>query len=255
MEIKTDILYAEKLYLDLYVPENPRGAVIDVHGGGWFRGDKAKDADWATRFAEQGYLTIVPNYRLAPEVTYPAPIEDLEKALAWLKASAYPFDREKIAVAGSSSGGNLAIELGLRHQLPVISLSGVIEIDNWLAAHPTVVAAMDTSQDFDHTASAKIDQGGANDAFYKWFVLNYVPEPQAQKDASLLHRIDQTAPPMFLANAMHELVPTSGVLALQAALTAQDVPSQTAIVTGTQHAKGYLDVVNDSIFAFLTTYL
>ncbi len=32
------------------------GLIIDIHGGGWFRGDKAKDEDWATRLADLGYM-------------------------------------------------------------------------------------------------------------------------------------------------------------------------------------------------------
>ncbi|WP_416338758.1 alpha/beta hydrolase fold domain-containing protein [Pedobacter sp. MC2016-05] len=71
--------------------------MINIHAGGWFHGDKAKDEDLATRLAQEGYLVIVPNYRLTPDGVYPAGKQDILFALEWLRQSEYSFDRTKIA--------------------------------------------------------------------------------------------------------------------------------------------------------------
>lgn len=50
---------------------------------------------WLTRLAQEGYLVIVPNYRLTPDGVYPAGKQDILFALEWLRQSEYSFDRTK----------------------------------------------------------------------------------------------------------------------------------------------------------------
>ena len=54
VKITRNIIYKNDLQLDLYSGKNSKGAVIDIHGGGWFHGDKSKDEDLATRLAQPG---------------------------------------------------------------------------------------------------------------------------------------------------------------------------------------------------------
>lgn len=58
-------------------------------------------------------------YRLAPEFPYPAAVEDCRTAFLWMRkcAEAYGGDAAQIYAAGDSAGGNLAVALGLQHQL------------------------------------------------------------------------------------------------------------------------------------------
>ncbi len=62
MKIKNDLIYDEihALKADLYQPDNAsKGLIIDIHGGGWFRGDKAKDQDLAEALVKDGFSVIV----------------------------------------------------------------------------------------------------------------------------------------------------------------------------------------------------
>ena len=108
---------------DVYEPESDtdrasRPAVLAIHGGAWKGGDKA----WAAQFADElcpfGYVVFAINYRLAgrPDGTWPAQIEDVQKALRYIRANAARFrvDPDRIASLGMSAGGHLATMVALR---------------------------------------------------------------------------------------------------------------------------------------------
>jgi acetyl esterase len=63
------------------------------------------------QFAEAGYLTIVLDYRLAPEHPFPAALEDTMFAVQWARDNARRWngDGARIAVGGDSAGGNLSL--------------------------------------------------------------------------------------------------------------------------------------------------
>ncbi|GAK30819.1 amidohydrolase family protein [Weissella oryzae SG25] len=251
-DVNYDVKYGLKvdIYQDFDNVNDNRRALIDIHGGGWWLGNKEGEKSWATSFAEAGYIVFVPNYRLAPKYLYPAPIEDLVNLYDWMKQSDYQFDRNKIGAVGMSSGGNLAIELSLRTGIPIASLSGIIDLDTWIAAHPEVVASNATAPIFG-TPVKKIDQTGSNNEYYKWFVLNYVNNDLALlKQASLLNRITKNAGPMFIANSMDEIVPTEGVLRLQKELTDAGVESVLQIIKGHGHGRVYANHTQAGMLAF-----
>lgn len=253
MQIKNDIVYDTQhdLKLDLYGPDGPaRGGIIQIHGGGWFRGDKAKDADWAERWAARQYFVIVPNYRIAPAFHYPAAQVDMETLMDWVQKTRLPFDKAHLAAVGSSAGGNMAVELALQYGIPAISLSGILDIGDWLAAHKDVVAAEGDTSDFNQRASATINQDGPNDAFYKWFITDYIA-PSDYGKATPAPRVTPKSGPMYLANSLNEFVPTSGLFQMGEALSRVQVPFTLRTVIGSRHAKGYLDDVFDELNLFL----
>lgn len=102
---------------DLFRPagEGPHPALLVIHGGSWTRGSRARMEPVAERFAAAGYVVFNVDYRLAPEHTHPAQIDDVRAAFAWLRdhAGAYGVDPARIAALGYSSGGHLALLLGL----------------------------------------------------------------------------------------------------------------------------------------------
>lgn len=254
MQVEYDIAYDENhhLTLDAYHDGSKPflGLIIDIHGGGWFRGDKSKDADWATRLADLGYMVLVPNYRMTPAVYYPEPLADMASLMEWISRSAY--NQMPIGVVGSSAGGNMAVEMAIRYGIPAVSLSGILDIDDWLAKHQDVVAAQGDTSGFNQQASATINQTGANDAFYKWFVMNYFNQRTDELTAATpVHRVTSQTGRMYLANSLNEFVPTSGILTMADALTKAGVPFELNMVPGTRHAKGYLDDVFNETVDFL----
>ncbi len=83
---------------------------VNVHGGGFVRGDKKHRSGFARYIADKGYFVFNINHRLAPEYKFPAGIEDTINALNFVLtlAEKYDLDTEKIVVSGDSAGAYYA---------------------------------------------------------------------------------------------------------------------------------------------------
>ena len=111
--------------LDLYVQyardfKVRRPGVLFIHGGGFTGGDKAeyRSASVSADLARAGYVVVSCNYLLGPkdkEGVWPRNIADCRDAVRWMRANAdaLGLDPNRIAVAGGSAGGYLALMVGL----------------------------------------------------------------------------------------------------------------------------------------------
>ncbi|KAF8328322.1 Alpha/Beta hydrolase protein [Amanita rubescens] len=91
---------------------------IFFHGGGWTMGKKESESSFATQMCIHAKCVVISvNYRLAPEYPYPAAVEDAIESLQWVVKNGkgtLNIDLSRVAVGGSSSGGNLAAALALK---------------------------------------------------------------------------------------------------------------------------------------------
>ena len=162
---------AEKM--DIYLPlggPRPLPVVLYIHGGAWGGGDKA----WAVEkpncvaLAREGYAVASINYKLNPKGTsdaYPQNVFDCKTAIRFLRreAATYGFDAQRIAVAGGSAGGHLAMLLaytpavselnqgGLYPEYPVnascvIDLFGIADVRLWGKHHFVPRSRIDTDE-------------------------------------------------------------------------------------------------------------
>lgn len=93
--------------------EGPRPALLWLHGGGMVAGTARQDDAFCRRVAtELGTVVASVEYRLAPEHSFPIPLEDCHAALQWL-AREPDVNPSRIAVGGASAGGGLAAALCL----------------------------------------------------------------------------------------------------------------------------------------------
>jgi acetyl esterase/lipase len=107
------------LRADVAVPKGrikgagPHPVVIYLHGGGWAFGSPASFRKLGMQLAEAGYLTIILDYRLAPEHPFPAALDDTAFAVEWAADNARRWngDGRRIAIGGDSSGANLALSV------------------------------------------------------------------------------------------------------------------------------------------------
>lgn len=97
-----------------------RPGVLFIHGGGFTGGDKAeyRSASVSADLARAGYVVVSCNYVLGPKAkpgVWPRNIADCREAVRWMRANAdaLGLDPDRIAVAGGSAGGYLALMVGL----------------------------------------------------------------------------------------------------------------------------------------------
>ncbi len=113
-----DIAYGDlaRQRLDVYVPAGLPAAqpiaspgapiVVFFYGGGWTTGARADYLFAGEAFASRGYITVIPDYRLHPEVRYPDFLDDCARAVAWAVRNAAHLggDPRRIYLAGHSAG-------------------------------------------------------------------------------------------------------------------------------------------------------
>jgi acetyl esterase/lipase len=98
------------------LPAQPAPVLIFVPGGAWVHGrSMLQGSALISRLAEQGWVCLAIDYRVAPNHRWPRHITDVKTAIAWARANVDKFggDRNFVAVAGSSAGGHLSALAGL----------------------------------------------------------------------------------------------------------------------------------------------
>ncbi len=106
--------YEQGLRMDIYSPGTTAHrtfpALIFAHGGSWVGGDFRSGLDLPLDLATRaGMVMFSIEYRLGPQHPFPAALEDVERAVAFVRAHAaeYHVDPDRIVLAGESAGGNL----------------------------------------------------------------------------------------------------------------------------------------------------
>ncbi|MEU5790629.1 alpha/beta hydrolase [Micromonospora purpureochromogenes] len=106
--------------------------VLYAHGGGWVMGSvDTHDGLCRHLAAASGWAVLSVDYRLAPEYPYPAAVDDMARALTWLRgpgAARHGLDPGRVAVAGDSAGGHLAAVTARRARDAGFRLAGQILI-------------------------------------------------------------------------------------------------------------------------------
>ena len=126
---ETGLVYGKggdvELKLNLARPASENGsfpAVVFLFGGGYSTGSRGVWSSAIREAAKRGYVAVAIDYRLTsvtengkPKYPFPAQIHDGKCAVRWLRANArkYKIDTNRVGVVGFSSGGNLALMLGL----------------------------------------------------------------------------------------------------------------------------------------------
>ncbi len=118
--------------LDLYLPAPPAAvnlspALVWIHGGGWAGGTKneARAKNICGILAKAGYVAVSVDYRLGAGA-WPTNLFDCKNAVRFLRANAakYQIDPHRIAVAGGSAGGHLALMVALTAGKPGLEPTG-----------------------------------------------------------------------------------------------------------------------------------
>ena len=127
--------------LDIYIPEGARNApvIFSIHGGALEAGDRREERFVGQRFAGAGYVAVVISYRLSPDVSHPAHIQDVAAAFAWVtrNIARHGGDPSRILVIGHSAGAYLAMLLAAdprwlaAHKLSSKAIAGVAPVSGF----------------------------------------------------------------------------------------------------------------------------
>jgi acetyl esterase/lipase len=114
------IAYADgpRRTLDVYAPrpsDRPAPVLVFFYGGNWDSGSKAMYRFVGAAMAARGVLTVIPDYRLYPQVRFSAFMYDAAKAVAWTRQNIPQFggDPHRLFFMGHSAGGQIATLLAL----------------------------------------------------------------------------------------------------------------------------------------------
>jgi acetyl esterase/lipase len=188
--IVKDLAYGEgsRRTLDLYVPSGAKDGmptVIFFYGGSWKDGSKDDYNFVGQALASRGYQVAVPDYRLYPEVRFPAFLEDSAAAVAWARTNlgVHGATPGPIYLAGHSAGAYNAVMLTLD--------------DRWLGAH--------NLRPCDAIAGAAGLAGPYDFLPLKSSSLKSIFGPKDQRQRTQpINYVDGKAPPMLLASGLDD---------------------------------------------------
>jgi acetyl esterase/lipase len=106
----------------IYKPrgQGPFPAMAELHGGAWCMQDRLRDVAIHEPVARGGVVIAALDFRMPPDASYPGSIADSNYGIRWLKANAAKFNTRPdwVGVGGNSSGGHIAMLLGMRPHDP-----------------------------------------------------------------------------------------------------------------------------------------
>jgi acetyl esterase/lipase len=218
IRVERDLHYAPgpEQVLDAYVAPNAPRAVVLIHGGGFHSGSKESLDPTALRFAQSGWTAFSISYRLVPPAPWYAAKEDALAAVRWVRAHSaeFGFDPARLAVFGTSAGGNLA------------ALAATVGRGRSLVA-----AAASWSGPMDLAAFAR-----TNGVIRRYVGCSCAARARALSPASYVGAGDA---PLLLANSTHELVPLGQANEMARRLRAARIPHRLLVYPGTRHAVAY----------------
>lgn len=114
VEIIDNINYGAGSVDNLLTLHRKKGAgrlpvIVDIHGGGYFYGDKERYHYYCSELACHGFTVINFNYHLAPDWMFPKPLEDTALVFKWMveNAGKYDLDLDNVFMTGDSAGAQL----------------------------------------------------------------------------------------------------------------------------------------------------
>lgn len=179
-ELTADIPYLDNAIdlqkLDIYKPKTkePAPVLVFIHGGFWQSGHRSEYAALGKTFCARGFVTVLVDYRLAPEVTYPVFSEDGAAAVNWVMKNIekYGGDPNRVFLAGHSAGAQIVADLvtndvfrnkldfDLKKLRGVVILSGPFDFSTGRATDIMIIKkVMQTDDNFERSQPIRYIRG------------------------------------------------------------------------------------------------
>ncbi|MDF2989759.1 MAG: esterase/lipase [Microbacterium sp.] len=226
--------------LDVYRHRTARpGApvLVQLHAGGFRSGSKSNETRYLLgRLSRMGWVCVSADYRLRPEVGFPAHLSDVGAILAWVRrhAAEHGADPSRIVTLGTSAGGTLAVLAGL--------------------APDAVRAAF--AREHPQQAATPLPELQAAVGLYGYYDRGLGVDPVP------IDRADGASPPILLVSAAHDTIapvhPTDELAARLRAVSS--APAVHATLPWAQHSFDVLrsvrvEAIADTVEGFLEAAL
>jgi acetyl esterase/lipase len=210
-------------------------------GGGWVYGSRRLQAhQMLAHLAEQGWVCLSADYRVAPHHPWPAHIHDVKRAIAWARSGIgeYGGDPGFVAVSGCSAGGHLASLAGLTPNDPGLQPE-IPDADTSVDAVVSIYGRYDWE-----------DRVGEERAAFMAFLERVVVQrrqswaPEVFRAASPMARVQADAPPFLVIHGVRDtIIPVAQAREFVARLrTVSRAPVAYAELPGAQHG---FDLINN----------
>jgi len=247
--VETNVVYGMYsglgLLLDVYYPAKPNGfGVVFISGSGW-QADQTYGATplksqqiplWGPVLLAAGYTVFAINHRAAPRFHYPAAIDDVQRAIRFVRhnATAYAIDPARLGGVGGSSGGHL---LGLAAMLAAPGdASSTDPVERESAALQTVVLR-----------APLLDLRDVGTVEGNAYITSFMEAPPSNASAAAAYaaaspitHVDADSPPVLLLHGDADvLVPISQSEAMEQALRTVGVPVRLVRIPGGVHGADF----------------
>lgn len=216
----------------IYTPKSGNGpfpVVVYYHGGGWVIANKNVYDGGARALSKLANAVVVSvDYRLGPENKFPAAHDDAYAAYEWAvkNAASINGDPKKVALAGESAGGGLAVATAImardrKAQMPVAVVS----------VYPIAGTDTTTASYMEHAMAKPL-----NRAMMSWFFEKYLNGPQDRSNTrvNLVGADLKGLPPTTIINAQIDPLRSDGEMLAQR-LRAAGVQTQQKTYSGVNH--------------------
>lgn len=161
-----EVAYGERMRQHVHIwelndlcPRDGWPAVLLIHGGGWREGSWKDYESFGPQLSRKGLMVAAMDYRLAPENPWPAQLEDVLEAIAFMRSQLT--DPDRIALWGHSAGGHLAMMAALAKPdwiRCVVALGAPSDLSD---LHPDETADVFGDHELDEASPVEIDCTGA----------------------------------------------------------------------------------------------
>lgn len=236
------------LLMDVHYPEKSNGhGVIFVAGSGWqarltYGAVALKEEqipEWGPALLRAGYTVFALNHRASPRFHYPAPVDDVQRAVRFVRHHAPRFGiaRGRLAGLGGSSGGHL---IGL---VAMLAAPGIADDADPVNREPATLQCVVL-----RAAPSDLPKMIGSSAIGTAAVVSFLdrvptPNPDDQKVyriASPISHVSSSSPPVLLLHGdADDTVPYQQSVAMEAALAKVNVPVKLVRVPGGAHGPNF----------------
>jgi acetyl esterase/lipase len=220
--------------LDYYIPKDaqePRPALIWIHGGGWGRLTKDSVSGQVAPYLEAGWVVFNVDYRLTPQALAPAAVIDCRCALHWIAdhATEFKVDTKKIVLSGTSAGGHLALITGMLPTDTPLDKSCGTRTEVTVAAIVNFYGITDVVD--------LLDRANKKGYAVKW-LGDRSDKEEIARSVSPMTYVRKDLPPIFTVHGDADpTVPYEHAVRLHKALDDAGVPNEFLTVPGGKHGK------------------